>query len=95
MASRIRTDDPHGFNKGCSSKFHDSSRVQQTPEKGWRTYRPKCCGNNYKDGDNSPKILVYMYIYIYIYKVLYLFYDSDDVKITQMVQFVKKKDISN
>ena len=28
-----------------------------TPEKGRRTYRPKRCGNNNKDEDNSPKTL--------------------------------------
>ena len=40
-----------------SMKFRDGSRVRQTPEEGWRTYRPKRCGNNYKDEDNSPKTL--------------------------------------
>ena len=29
----------------------------KTPEEGWRTYRPKRCGNNNKDEDNSPKTL--------------------------------------
>ena len=48
----IRTGDPCGFNKGCSSKFHESSQ-----EEGWRTYQPKHCGNNNKDKDNSPKTL--------------------------------------
>ena len=43
--------------KGRSSKFREGSRVRQTPEEGWRTYRPKCCGNNNKDEDNSPKTL--------------------------------------
>ena len=59
MANGIRTSDPpiKGFNKGCSSKFRKGSRVQQTPEEGRRTYRPKCCGNNNKDEDNSPKTL--------------------------------------
>ena len=33
------------------------SRVQQTPEEGWRTYWLKRCGNNNKDEDNSPKTL--------------------------------------
>ena len=33
------------------------SRVRQTPEEGRRTYRPKRCGNNNKDEDNSPKTL--------------------------------------
>ena len=35
----------------------EGSRVLQTPEEGWRTYRPKRCGNNNKDEDNSPKNL--------------------------------------
>ena len=58
MANGIRTGDPHGFNKH-SSKFRVGSRVQQTPEEGRRTYRPKRCGNNNedKDEDNSPKTL--------------------------------------
>ena len=34
-----------------------TSWVRQTPEEGWRTYRPKRCGNNNKDEDNSPKNL--------------------------------------
>ena len=50
--------DPHGLNKGCHSKFRLGSRVQQeTPEEGRRTYRPRRCGNNNKDEDNSPKTL--------------------------------------
>ncbi len=47
MANGIRRGDPRGFNKGRSSKFHE----------GRRTYRPKHCGNNNKDEDNSPKTL--------------------------------------
>ena len=80
MANGIRTGDPHGFNKGRSLKFHDVSWVQQTPEEGQRTYRPKRCGNNNKDEDNSPKTfndkgkrivyLNFIYIYIYILKIL-------------------------
>ena len=35
----------------------EGSRVRQTPEEGRRTYRPKRCGNNNKDEDNSPKNL--------------------------------------
>ena len=46
MADGIRTGDPRGFNKWRSSKFREGSRVRQTPEKGWRTYRPKRRGNN-------------------------------------------------
>ena len=34
-----------------------TSRVRQTPEEGRGTYRPKLCGNNNKDKDNSPKTL--------------------------------------
>ena len=80
MANGIRTGDPRGFNKGRSSKFREGFRVRQTPEEGWRTYRPKRCGNNNKDEDNSPKTLndknhqassqkfrlVYMYASMYI-----------------------------
>ena len=57
MANGIRTGDPRGFNKGRSSKFCEGSRVRQTPEEGQRTYRPKRCGNNNKDEDNSLKNL--------------------------------------
>ena len=57
MANRIRTGDPRGFNKGSSLKFRIGSRVRQTPEEGWRTYRWKRCGNNNEDEDNSPKTL--------------------------------------
>ena len=57
MANGIRTGDPRGFNKGRSSMFLEGSRVRQTPEEGRRTYRPKLCGNNNKDEDNSPKTL--------------------------------------
>ena len=53
MANGIRTGDPHGFNKGRSSKFREGSRVRQIPEKNRRTYRPKRCGNS--NEDNSPK----------------------------------------
>ena len=49
--------DPRGFNKGRSSKFRGGSRVRQTPEEGRLTYRPKRCGNNNKEEDNSPKTL--------------------------------------
>ena len=57
MANGIRTGNPNGFNKECSSKFCEGSRVRQTPEEGQKTYQPKRCGNNNKDEDNSPKIL--------------------------------------
>ena len=57
MANGIRTGDPRGFNKGRSSKFRVGSRVRQTPEEDRRTYRPKRCGNNNKDEENSPKTL--------------------------------------
>ena len=32
-------------------------RIQQTPVEARMTYRPKRCGNNNKDEDNSPKPL--------------------------------------
>ena len=57
MANWIRTGDPRGFNKGRSSKFRKGSPVRQTPEESWKTYRPKRCGNNNKDEDNSLKTL--------------------------------------
>ena len=57
MANVIRTGDPHGFNKGLSSKLCEGTRVRQTSEEGRRTDRPKRCGNNNKDEDNSPKTL--------------------------------------
>ncbi len=57
MANGIRTGNPHGFNKGHSLKFREGSLVRQTPEEGRRTYQPKCCGNNNKNEDNSPKTL--------------------------------------
>ena len=57
MANGIRTGDSREFNKGLSSKFYVGSRVRQTPEEGWRIYRPKPCRNNNKDQDNSPKTL--------------------------------------
>ena len=57
MANGIRTGDPCGFNKGRSSKFREGSQVRQTTEEGRRTYRPKRCGNNNKEEDNSPKTL--------------------------------------
>ena len=57
MANGIRTVDPHGSNKGRSSKFCVGSRVRQTPKETRRTYRPKRCGNSTKDEYNSPKTL--------------------------------------
>ena len=57
MANGTRTGDPRECNKGRSSKFRESSRLRQTPEEDWRTYRRKRCGNNNKYEDNSPKTL--------------------------------------
>ena len=57
MVNRIRTGDPRGFNKGCSSKFRVGSRVRQTPEENRRTYRPKRYGTNNENEDNSPKTI--------------------------------------
>ena len=69
MANGIRTDDPRGFNKGRSLKFREGSRVRQTPEEGQRTYRPKHCGNNNKDEDNSLKTLNDKNYYFSFYKL--------------------------
>ena len=76
MANGIRTGDLRGLNKGRSSKFRQGFRFRQTPEEGWKTYRPKRCGNNDKDKDNSPKtlndkkylLLFYNFIKIYMLK---------------------------
>ena len=57
MANGIRIGDPRGFNKGHSSKFRVGSRVRQTPEEGWSTYRLKQGGNKNEDEDNSLKTL--------------------------------------
>ena len=45
------------LNKGCGSKFHVGSRVQQAPEENWRTHQLKHCEYKHKDEDNSPKTL--------------------------------------
>ncbi len=58
MDNGIRTGNTRGFNKGRSSKFRVGPRVRQTLEEVLRTYRPKYCGNNNKDEDNSPKPLM-------------------------------------
>ena len=57
MAYGIKTGNPRGFSKGRNSKFREGSRVRQTLEEGWRTYRPKRYGNNKKDENNGPKTL--------------------------------------
>ena len=57
MANRIRTGNTRGFHKGRSSKFRVSSRVQQTPEEGHRTYQLKQSGNNNIYEDNCLKTL--------------------------------------
>ena len=48
---------PPVFNKGCSLKFLVGSQVRQTPEEGWRIYRPKHCRNDNKGEDINPKTL--------------------------------------
>ena len=62
MVNGIRTGDPHGFNKGCSSKFHVGCWVQRISEEGQRIYQLKHSGNNNKD-DNSPKTLIFLYFW--------------------------------
>ena len=58
MVNGIRASNLFGLNKRCGSKFHTGSWVWlETPEEGWKTYRPKRCEYNNKDEDNSPKTL--------------------------------------
>ena len=54
MANGIRTGDPVVSIKDV---VRSSVKVRQTPEEGRRIYRPKRCGNDNKDEDNSPKNL--------------------------------------
>ena len=56
MVNGIGASKPRGLNKEHGLKFCVGSQVrQETPEEGWRTYWPKHCEYNNKDGDNSPK----------------------------------------
>ena len=56
MVNGVRASAPRGLNKGRGSKLRRGSRVrQETPEKGRRTYRPKCCEDYNEDEDNSLK----------------------------------------
>ena len=57
MANGIGTGDPHGFNKGLSSKFREGSPVRQTADEARRSYQPKRSANKYEDEDNSSKTL--------------------------------------
>ena len=51
------------FRAICPPAFFNKYPIGTDPiqyienEKGWRTYRPKRCGNNNKDEDNCPKTL--------------------------------------
>ena len=45
------------FHLSSYSDFFPKHLRRQTPEEGPRKYRPKRCGNNNKDEDNSPKTL--------------------------------------
>ena len=75
MANGIRTGDPRGFNKGRSLKFREGSRVQQTPEEGWKTYRPKRCGNSNKDEDNCQKsLMIKKYLKYFLRQKIRIFY---------------------
>ena len=65
MANGIKTGDSCGFNKGRSSRFRVGFQVLQTPEEGRRSYRPKHCGNNNEDEDNSLKPLMMKIKYIF------------------------------
>ena len=58
IVNGIRASDPRGLNKGRGSKFRVGSQVrQETPEEGWKTYRPKRCEYNNKGEDCNPKPL--------------------------------------
>ena len=72
-----------GFNKGCYSKFREGSWVQQTPEDSQKTYQQKCCGNNNKDEDNSPKTLMI--------KIIKLHLRNLDNKLIGLVLFYAKR----
>ena len=77
MANGIRTGDPRGLNNERCSKFREGSRVRQTSEEGRRTYRPKGCGNNNKDEDNSPKTLddkLDLFKYFHFFLVFIIFF---------------------
>ena len=45
------------FDKHLKKAGGHMGRNVVTPEEGWWTYGPKCCGNNNKDEDNSLKTL--------------------------------------
>ena len=95
--------------KGRSLKFRVCSRVRQTPEEDRKTYRPKRCGNNNKDEDNSPKILndknhqasslKFRQIYIFISKCCGFFHSSRRYSTSslsyQVEYYTSKKDINN
>ena len=82
MVNEIRTGDPRGFNKGRSSKFREGSRVQQTPEEGRRTYRPKRYGNSNKDEENRKSLMIKINklhlrnLDNYLFSLVYLFLKS-------------------
>ena len=58
MVNGIGTVYPWGSIKEFSSRLCVDIQVRQdTPEEGWRTYRPKRCKYNKKDEANGPNIL--------------------------------------
>ena len=58
MVNGIRASYSRGLNKRRGLKSRVGSRVwYETPEEGWRIYRPKRCEYDNKDEDNSPKTL--------------------------------------
>ena len=92
LANGIRTGDARGFNNRLSSKFCEGSRVRQTSEEGRRTYRPKRCGNNNKDEDNSPKNLNdknQMDLFELLFKMIINYINTMTLKIL-MLQYLMK-----
>ena len=58
MVNRMGKVYPNRLYKGSSSRFCVGSLVRhETPEEGWRTYRPKHCESNDEDEVNSLNIL--------------------------------------
>ena len=53
-SSRVRKEGSRVRKEGSRVRKKGSRVVQEIPEEGRRAYRPKCCTDNNKDGDNSP-----------------------------------------
>ena len=87
MANGIKTGDPRGFNKGCSSKFHVGSQLQQTPEEGRRTI-----GRNIVEITIKMKTIVQKSLMI---KIIKLRLRNLDEKLLQLKKLLFKKKKEN